>query len=117
MHSNKLNPQAESFKPRTETSTKCSSDPKSGTDLNQAFVDMTNFMTKKSFIIDRVKPFSGDSEHNHKVCAEIEASPSVELDLMITNLRGQPLERVRSIKNSNSSDSVLAVQMAWERLD
>ena len=36
---------------------------------------------------------------------------------MITNLRGQPLEQVRSIKNSNSSDSVLAVQRAWERLD
>ena len=62
-HSNKLNPQAESFKPRTETSTKGASEPKSGADLNQAFVDMTNFMTKKSFIMDRVKPFTGDSEH------------------------------------------------------
>ena len=48
---------------------------------------------------------------------EIEASPSVELDLMITNLRGQPLEQVRSIKNSNSRESVLAVQRAWERFD
>ena len=63
IHSNKLNPQAESFKPRTETSTKGASEPKSGADLNQAFVDMTNFMTKKSLIMDRVKPFTGDSEH------------------------------------------------------
>ena len=57
MHSNKLNPQAEAFKPRTETSTKGTSEPKSGTDLKEAFVDMTNFMTKKRFIMDRIKPF------------------------------------------------------------
>lgn len=36
---------------------------------------------------------------------------------MIHNLKGQPYEQVKSIKNSNTSDSSLAIKRAWERLD
>lgn len=85
---------------------------------------MTNFLTKKSFILERVRPFVGDSEFYlawrntfKEVMKEIDASPSVELDLMIHNLKGQPYEQVKSIKNSNTSDSSLAIKRAWERLD
>lgn len=53
-------------------------------------MDMTNFLTKESFILERVKTFVGNSELNlarintfKEVMKEIDASLSVELDFMI----------------------------------
>lgn len=119
----RLNPSAQPFEGS------CTSNPNALNShtspvLNQAVMDMSNFLTKKSFILERVKPFVGDSEFYlawkntfKEVMKEIDASPSVELDLMIHNLKGQPYEQVKSIKNSNTSDSSLAIKRAWERLD
>lgn len=53
-------------------------------------MDMTNFLTKETFILERVKTFVGNSELNlarintfKEVMKEIDASLSVELDFMI----------------------------------
>ncbi|XP_062602420.1 uncharacterized protein LOC134264140 [Saccostrea cucullata] len=119
-----LNPCARLFVPENFVSQSSACEPNKQSGINQALMDMTNFLTKKSFILERVKPFVGDSESYlawkstfQEVMKEIDASPSIELDLMIKNLEGKPYEQVKSIKNSNTGDSTLGVQKAWERLD
>lgn len=52
-----------------------------------------------------------------EVMKEIDALPSVKLELMIHNLNGQPYEQVKIIKNSNTIDSALAMKRACEILD
>ncbi|XP_056001793.1 uncharacterized protein LOC130048768 [Ostrea edulis] len=123
----RLNPRAELFVPEGRegcVSRLSMSDQNKTVEHNRAFMDMTTFLTKKSFILERVKPFAGDPEIYlawkstfKAVMSEIDASPSIELDLMIHNLKGQPYEQVKSIKNSNTSDSIRAIQKAWGRLD
>lgn len=121
----RLNPCAKLFVPEDCTARSNMNDQDTTMEFNRrAFLDVTNFLTKKSFILERVKVFSGDSESYlawkstfKEVMSEIDASPSVELDLMIHNLRGHPYDQVNSIKNSNTTDSVSAIRRAWERLD
>lgn len=70
-----------------------------------------------------MKPFVGDSEfylawwNTFKgVMKKIDASTSGELDPMIHNLKGQPYEQVKRIKNSNTSDSSFAIKRAMGKI-
>lgn len=69
--------------------------------LNQAVMHMTNFLSKKNFILKQVKPFVGDSEYYlaqkntfKELMKDIDASASVERDLMTHNLKWEPYEKL-----------------------
>ena len=119
-----LCPEADPFIMEHKPTLNYSTHEATSANIGQALTDMTNFLTKKSFVMERIKPFSGKSEHYiswkftfKEVMEEIDASPSVEIDIMLKHLRDEPYEQVKSIHNSNSSDSSCALKKAWERLD
>lgn len=87
-------------------------------------MDMTKFLLKKDLILSRITKYDDNPSlfltwklTFKNIMKEISATPSVELDVLVSHLDIESSRQAATIRKCNADNPETALRLVWERLE